>query len=67
MTPRPGRHGGSRTPAESFNPLTMPPDLTKAHQALDRAVDGLRRKTPFASDKVRLELLFELNPELADA
>jgi hypothetical protein len=43
----------------------MPPDLTKAHQALDRAVDRLYRKKPFASDKERLELLFERYRELA--
>lgn len=45
--------------ADLYDPLTMPPDLTKAHQALDRAVDRLYRKKPFASDKERLELLFE--------
>ena len=44
--------------------LTMPPDLTKAHQALDRAVDRLYRRNPFASDKDRLELLFERYHEL---
>ena len=45
--------------ADLYDPLTMPPDLTKAHQALDRAVARLYRKKPFGSDKERLELLFE--------
>ena len=26
--------------ADLYDPLTMPPNLQKAHQALDRAVDG---------------------------
>jgi hypothetical protein len=37
----------------------MPPDLTKAHQSLDRAVDRLYRKKSFSSDTEELELLFE--------
>ena len=42
----------------------MPPDLPGAHQALDRSVDRLYRKKPFASDTERLELLFERYREL---
>jgi hypothetical protein len=42
----------------------MPPELTRAHGALDRAVDQLYRKKPFASDKERLELLFKRYQEL---
>lgn len=44
--------------------LTMPPALTKAHQALDRAVDvaylanGSRKS--FANDAERVAFLFEL-------
>jgi hypothetical protein len=45
----------------------MPPDLTKAHQALDRAVDRLYRKKLFGSDTERLELLFERYRELTEA
>ena len=45
----------------------MPPELTKAHQALDRAVDLLYRKKPFAPDKERLELLFKRYQELTEA
>ncbi len=45
----------------------MPAELTKAHQALDRAVDRLYRKKPFESDKDRLELLFGRYRELTEA
>jgi hypothetical protein len=41
------------------SPLAILPDLTKAHQALDRAVDRLYRKKLFASDQARLALLFD--------
>ena len=38
----------------------MPPDLRKAHQALDRAVDKLYRRGGFASERERVEHLFML-------
>ena len=38
----------------------MPPDLHRAHQALDRAVDRLYRRTAFASERERVEHLFML-------
>ncbi len=38
----------------------MPPDLVKAHQTLDKAVDKCYRPQPFASDAKRVEYLFEL-------
>ena len=38
----------------------MPPDLRRAHQALDRAVDRLYRKGGFASERERVEHLFML-------
>jgi hypothetical protein len=50
--------------ADLYDPLSMPPALTKAHQALDRAVDaayaakGGRRS--FATDAERVAFLFEL-------
>ncbi len=52
-----------RCPADS---LTMPPHLTKAHQALDRAIDRLYRNKPLESDTERLELLFERYRELTE-
>lgn len=45
--------------ADLYDPLTMPPALVKAHQALDRAVDACYRKAAFASDAQRVEFLFE--------
>ena len=39
---------------------TMPPVLVKAHQALDKAVDGCYRSQPFINETKRIEFLFEL-------
>ena len=46
--------------ADLYGPLTMPPALTKAHQALDKAVDLAYRPQPFAGEAKRMEYLFEL-------
>lgn len=46
--------------ADLYDPLTMPPDLVKAHQTLDKAVDKCYRPQPFANDAKRVEYLFEL-------
>jgi len=58
--------------ADLYDPDTMPPNLRKAHAALDAAVDRLYRKKPFDSDRDRVEHLFGLyeklvNPLEADA
>jgi hypothetical protein len=45
--------------ADLYDPLTMPPALAKAHKALDRAVDKLYQKSPFATDAERVAMLFE--------
>ena len=50
--------------ADLYDPLTMPPVLVKAHQALDRAVDACYRKASFASDAQRVEFLFERYQQL---
>jgi hypothetical protein len=52
-------HAGSSL-ADLYDPLTMPPDLTKAHQALDRTVDAAYGKKSLASDADRVAFLFEL-------
>ena len=49
-------HPGS-TLADLYDPLTMPPNLRKAHQALDRAVDRLYRRSGFVSERERVEHL----------
>jgi hypothetical protein len=46
--------------ADLYDPLTMPADLVKAHQALDKAVDLCYRNTAFANEVERIEFLFEL-------
>ena len=46
--------------ADLYDPLTMPPQLVKAHQALDKAVDLCYRPQPFTSETARIEYLFEL-------
>jgi hypothetical protein len=46
--------------ADLYDPLTMPPVLTKAHQALNKAVDVCYRPQPFTTDANRMEFLFSL-------
>ena len=48
------------TLADLYDPDLMPTDLRKAHQALDRAVDRLYRRSGFTSDRERVEHLFGL-------
>jgi hypothetical protein len=50
--------------ADLYDPLAMPAELLKAHQALDRAVDRSYRKEPFPSDRERVEFLFHLYEKL---
>ncbi len=45
------------TLADLYDPLTMPGNLRKAHDANDKAVDQLYRKEPFKSDRERVEFL----------
>lgn len=46
--------------ADLYDTLTMPPDLVKAHNELDKAVDSAYRSQAFASEAKRMEFLFEL-------
>ena len=46
--------------ADLYDPLTMPPNLVKAHNDLDRAVDLSYRPQPFPSESKRMEFLFDL-------
>ena len=52
-------HPGA-TLAHLYDPDLMPPNLRRAHQALDRAVDRLYRRNGFASERERVEHLFML-------
>ncbi len=49
--------------ADLYDPLTMPPALVKAHQALDKAVDKCYRAQAFADDAKRVEWLFGMYEE----
>ena len=52
------------TLADLYDPDAMPPDLRRAHSALDRAVDSLYRRARFASERERVEHLFALYEQL---
>ncbi|MEN9281535.1 MAG: hypothetical protein RL594_470 [Bacteroidota bacterium] len=54
------------TLADLYHPTTMPPDLRKAHEALDKAVDQCYRKEPFTSERERVEYLFALYRKLTE-
>jgi hypothetical protein len=52
------------TLADLYDPVTMPPDLAKAHAALDKAVDRCYRPEPFGAERERIEHLFALYEKL---
>jgi hypothetical protein len=53
------------TLADLYDPLTMPPNLRKAHDVLDKAVDRCYRATPFKSERERVEFLFAMHQSLS--
>jgi hypothetical protein len=55
-----GEIEGTASLADLYDPNTMPPELVKAHQALDKAVDLCYRPQPFINETKRIEFLFEL-------
>jgi hypothetical protein len=46
--------------ADLYHQLTMPPQLAKAHQELDKAVDLCYRPQAFTNENARVEFLFDL-------
>lgn len=50
--------------AALYDPLTMPPDLVKAHRKLDAAVDAAYGKRNFTGDRDRLAFLFALYQQI---
>jgi hypothetical protein len=48
------------TPADLYDPLTMPSVLVNAHEKLNRAVDAAYGKTAFKTETERAAFLFEL-------
>lgn len=47
--------------ADLYDPLTMPPELVKAHQRLDDAVDASYGRKGFSNDAERVAFLFEMH------
>ena len=46
--------------ADLYSPLTMPPDLVRAHRKLDATVDAAYSKRSFSGDGERVAFLFDL-------
>ncbi len=59
-----GERSRTATLADLYDPLTMPPELVKAHQALDRAVDAAYGNTTFKTEAERVAFLFERYQQL---
>jgi hypothetical protein len=57
------RHS-EQTLAELYDPDKMPEDLRISHNELDKVVDSIYRKKPFANDEERLAHLFEFYEQL---
>ena len=55
------------TLADLYDPLAMPPDLVKAHDQLDAAVEAMYGTRKFSGDADRLEFLFARYAELVAA
>ena len=54
------------TLADLYDPLAMPPELVRAHRALDRAVDLAYRPQPFTTEANRVAFLFDRYEALAN-
>lgn len=50
--------------ADLYDPLSMPPELVKAHHKLDSAVDAAYSKKKFTGDSDRVAFLFELYQQI---
>ena len=46
--------------ADLYNPLTMPAELVKAHNELNKSVDAAYSRQIFSTEAKRMEFLFEL-------
>jgi hypothetical protein len=55
------------TLADLYDPLAMPPDLVKAHDQLDTAVEAMYGMRKFSGDADRLEFLFARYAQLVAA
>jgi hypothetical protein len=50
--------------ADLYDPVSMPKELSAAHELVDRGVDRCYRKEAFANDRARVEFLFQLHDQL---
>ncbi len=57
---------GGSTLADLYDHIAMPLPLAKAHQALDRAVEKCYRGEAFASDRQRVEFLFQMHQAITE-
>lgn len=55
------------TLSDLYDPLTMPSELVRAHQALDRAVDLTYRPQKFTVEANRVAFLFDRYKEITHA
>lgn len=55
------------TLADLYDPLTMPSELVRAHQTLDKTVDRSYRPQPFTTETNRVAYLFDRYEELTNA
>src|SRR5690606_341697 len=53
--------------ADLYDPLLMPIELSKAHQALDKAVEAAYSRKKFNSEAERVTFLFELYEQYVEA
>src|SRR5690606_14606947 len=53
--------------ADLYDPLLMPSELLKAHQALDKAVDAAYSRKKFTSVAERVAFLYELYEQYVEA
>ena len=58
--------GKGATLADLYDPLAMPPELVRAHRALDRAVDLAYRPQAFTTEANRVAFLFDRYEALAN-
>ena len=58
-------HSGA-TLADLYDPDLMPPNLRRAHQRIDRAVDRLYRVNRFSSERETVEQLFLLYEKMQE-
>ena len=52
--------------ADLYDPSNMPPDLKKAHEALDKAMDSVFSNNPLKSEEERQKALLKAYEEMTN-